>query len=663
MLDILSTDFYTHKNLADYLTVDELVTMSRVLKEGYDADKQSRSEWETSLEGYIKLANQVIESKTYPWVDAANVKYPLLTQAAITFNAQAYPALVPARNLVKGKTIGADKTGEKSKAAIRVGKYMTYQILHDMHGWEDDMDKLCITLPLTGTGFKKTYYDTVRGINVSELVLPQDLVVNYYAKTLEDATCKTHVMELYPNEVNAFIADGVYTDIKLLPSQMIDREGSVDEVNGIEAPVIDKSRPYKILEMHCEYDLDGDGYNEPYIVTMLQDTADILRIVPRFKRKDVTFIGNTVDVLRIKPTEYFTGYQFIPNQESGIYGVGFGKLLGPLNESINTILNILLDSGHLATLQGGFIAKGTRIKGGDTQFRPGEWKMAQTTGESLKNNIVPLPVKEPSGVLFSLLGMLIQSAEKLSSTTDIMTGDVPGQNTKATVMMKAIEQGTRVYTSIHKRMYRSLASEFKKLYILDSENLSYRTYFTAMDNDIPEEVFKHDFDIKNIDVIPAADPNIATEEQRFGKVQALMDVMQMVPNQQEVLRRYLEATDQPNIDLLMKAPPAQPTIEQQELQFEMKKFQQEHQLAMFEAETERMRVETQGARDDASAVLALAKAESEGHKPNLDAMKEATKRMKVSQDNAMKAGDQILKAKELESKEKGDDVGSKETTI
>lgn len=659
MLDIQHEDFYTSKNLAIYLTDDELITMARVLKEGYASDKASRGEWEDNLEGYIKLANQVMESKTYPWNDASNVKYPLLTTASLQYNARAYPALVPAKNVVKGKTIGFDKQGLKSKAAIRVGKFMTYQVLHDMAGWEEDMDKLCMVLPLIGTSFKKTYYNTVTKNNVSELVLPQDLVVNYYAKSLEDATCKTHIMNMYPNEITAFMAEGIYREIELHTSGLNEKEGDVTEVTGVAAPVTDKSRPFDVLEMHCEYDLDGDGYNEPYIVTMLQERNEILRIVPRFKRNDVSYLNNSSKVLRIAPIEYFTCYQFIPNPQSGIYGVGFGKLLGPLNESINTILNILLDSGHLATIQGGFIAKGTRIKGGDTQFRPGEWKMAQTTGESLKNNIVPLPVKEPSSVLFSLLGMLVQSAEKLSSTTDVMTGDLPGQNTKATVMMKAIENGSKVFTSIHKRMYRSLASEFKKLFLLNNEFLPYKTYFTALDTDVSYEVFRQDFDITSIDVLPAADPNIATEEQRLGRVNALFEVLQMIPNKQEAIRRYLEATDQPNIDVLMQPPPAQPSLEEQQLQFEKERFQQEHQLAAYEAETERMRVETQAVRDDSATVLNVAKAEEIAQKPALEMMKEATKRSKVNQDNAIKVADQLMKDKELQEKE----VGSKETTI
>jgi len=649
-IDILHPDYHNGTNIVEDLDEDTLKRIGRTLCKGYEEDLGSRGEWEKRVEDYIKLAAQVVETKTYPWPKAANIKYPLLTTASLQFNARAYPALVPSHNIVRGRVVGKDKDGSKREVATRLGKFMTYQLLFEMQEWEDDMDKLCMVLPLIGTAFKKSYHDAVEGRNKSELVLPQDLVVNYYAKNLETATRKTQVLSLYPNELEELFRDGTFRRIELRPSEISTKPGHDDDVQGVSPPSEDDDKPYEILEVHCFLDLDEDGYKEPYIVTVYKDTDTVLRIVPRFDLEDVEVEGD--DIIRIKPTEYYTGFVFIPDPQSGIYGMGFGTLLGPINETVNTVINQLLDAGHLSNLQGGFIAKGTRLKAGDGRFRPGEWKMAQTTGDDLRKNIVPLPVSPPSNVLFSLLGMLVQAGEKLASTTDVMTGELPGQNTKATTVMQAIEQGSKVFSSIYKRMYRSLTKEFKKLYKLNRLHLNSQQYFNVLDEENQEEVvFKRDFDEKVIDVIPVADPNVATEEQKLARVQALFEVMQLgAVNPKEVTRRYLEATNQPNIEQLMNMPQQGPSPEELQLQLEQMKVQLEHQRETAKIQIEAQRVEAQAIRDEANTALALAKAESEGKKANLELVKDATTRMKISTETALKLREQTMKTKEVTKK-------------
>ena len=235
------------------------------------------------------------------------------------------------------------------------------------------------------------------------------------------------------------------------------------------------------------------------------------------------------------------------------------------------MINQLLDAGTLSNMQAGFISKGIRIKGGNTQFTPGEWKYVNTVGDDLRKGLLPLPVREPSQVLFSLLGMMVTAGEKLSSVTEVMTGEIPGQNTKATVTMAAIEQGMKVFSSIYKRIHRSLGKEYKKLFKLNSLYLRDEEYFTVLD--IGQEqgavTGKQDYNAEDVDVIPASDPNVATEQQKLAKIQALGELLQLgTINPQEFTKRFLEATEQPNPEALMKMPEKQPSLEEQQFEDE-----------------------------------------------------------------------------------------------
>ena len=600
------------QNLAELLYDKDLGQIGTHVCEGYTNDKQSREGWEGKLDEWTKLALQVAEQKTTPWPGAANVKYPLITTAALQFNARAYPALLPGTSPIRGRVVGFDKTGEKAERAIRIGKHMSYQILSEMEDWEEEMDRLLFALPIVGCMFKKTYFDSVRGSNKSEIVYPKELVVNYWAKSLEEAERITHVLQMTENDIYERTVAETYIDIDiddLTPAPNVeDQQKKVsDEALGLETPELtDSTTPYTILEQCVYLDLDDDGYKEPYIVTVEEGSQKVLRIVPRFMEDDVQYVGK--NILRINPINFYTKYSFIPSPDGGFYDIGFGVLLGPINKTINTLINQLLDAGTLSNMQAGFVAKGIRIKGGTKNFLPGEWKTANSVGDDLRKGLVPLPVREPSQVLFSLLGMMIESGEKLSSVTEVMTGEIPGQNTKATVAMAAIEQGMKVFSSIYKRIHRSLSKEYKKLYTLNSIFLPTESYFNVLDvgQEGAQEIGLQDYSQEDVDVIPTSDPNVATEEQRLAKVESIGQLLQMGQpiNSQEFVKRYLEATEQPNIEALMEVPEQGPTLEEQQLEFEKFKFTEENDRAWEELRIKGIVGETTGLKNVADAEAA-----------------------------------------------------------
>ena len=313
-----------------------------------------------------------------------------------------------------------------------------------MEEWEEDMDKMMMALPITGTAFKKTYFCPQRLRNVSEYVNPRDLVINYFAKTVETASRKTQKLTYYPNELVELMRSGFFSDCDVFSSTYTDEDTQiVYETTGINPQDDGEDNAHIVLEMHCLLDLDEDGYQEPYIVHIHEDSEKILRIFPRFTQEDIMY-NQDGEIAKITPTEYYTGYIFPQNPESDIYGLGFGTLLGPLNETANTLINQLIDAGTLATTQGGFLGRGFKVKGGHFSFKPGEWKVTQSTGDDLRKNVFPLPVREPSGVLFQLLGMIVEAGQSMASTKDIMMGESPGQNQPATTTMAVLEQGLKV---------------------------------------------------------------------------------------------------------------------------------------------------------------------------------------------------------------------------
>lgn len=533
-------------NIAADLDEQKLQQIGKDALDGYTSDKQSRHEWELQIDEWTKLATQVRENKTWPWTKASNVKYPLLTTAAMQFAARAYPSLVPSDGkIVKSQVIGKDPDGTKTVLADRVSMYMSYQLMHEMHGWEEGMDKLLIMLPVVGTIFKKTYWDQVHKRNASEVILPKNVVVNYWAKSLESAERVSHVIEMSPRILKERQLNGTFLDIDLGKAPM--------PLEVKNAPENDKTTPYTLIEQHTYIDLDDDGYPEPYIVTFHLESGKVLRISARFDEDGMVF-NDKGKLVAITPIQYFTKFGFVPNPDGSFYDIGFGVLLGPINESVNTLINQLIDSGTLNNMQSGFLGKGLKIRMGETKFQPGEWKAVNSTGDDLKKQIVPLPSKEPSAVLYQLMGSLITSGKELASVAEIFVGKMPGQNTPATTTMATIEQGMKVFTAVYKRIYRSLAEEFQKLFELNGTYLDPYTYQEVLDI----EVGPDDFDSKQYKICPGADPTAVSQTEKLLKAQGLQELLPLgILDPVKVGLRILEAQEQPNYQDLLNPQVAQ----------------------------------------------------------------------------------------------------------
>ena len=605
-------------NIADYLEDRQLDDIGSRAYEEYDIDKASRAGWEEKMGAALDMAMQVAEKKDFPWPDAANIKYPLLTTAALQFASRAYPAIVDGRNVVKGKIIGADEgvpapgaqmdpeTGEpsawqtepggKQKRADRVGRHMSYQLLEEMEEWEEGTDKLLNILPIVGLVFRKVYYDTNLQRNVSEMIPPERLIVNNNVKTLDTAPRITEEFSLYPYEIEERKRKGLWLDIDLSAPQQPDPS----ERGEVTATGTDADEPRIFLEQHRYIDLDEDGYPEPYIVTIHRDSRKVVRIVARFDEDGVEISNERV--LRIQPVHYYIKYSFIPSPDNGFYDLGFGLLLGPLNSVVNTTINQLLDAGTLQNMGGGFIGSELRMKKGPTSFQPGEYKSVQSLGGDIRKAIVPLDMPGPSPTLFQLLGLLIEAAKDVASVKDVLTGDQDASNASPTTTLALIEQGLKVFSSIYKRVHRSLKKELKLLYRLNRLRLPEQAYFTVLDT--PEAISYKDYEDESIDIIPVSDPSVVTDTQRLGRAEFLMTfVGNPMMDSQEILRRVLSAASIEDPEKLFakeQGPGPEQLIKIAELDIKRR------EVAVKEAESE-----AKVGLFAAQAMLAIAKAEGE----------------------------------------------------
>lgn len=530
------------KNITELLSDEELHGIGDRVKREYDIDENSRAEWKKRNQDGMKLAMQVAEEKNYPFERAANVKLPLITTAAIQFNARAYPAIVDGQKVVKGNVTGYDPTGEKKDKADRIARHMSWQLTEQMDEWEEDTDRLLMILPIVGCAFRKSYFSNVTGRNCSDMVTAENLVVNYWAKSLSRAPRVTEVFGLYPYEITERIRAGVFRDVDLgLPA---DSDG-------------DDDAPHEFLEQHRRWDLDKDGYPEPYVITIHKETAKVVRIVTGFDLEDIELTQDG-RVAKVTPTEYYTKFGFIPSPDGGFYDVGFGLLLGPIGESANTAINQMLDAGHRQNAGGGFIGKGLRMKAGKVRLPPGEFMFVDAQGQTIRDNIVPLQWQGPSPVLFQLLGLLIDAAREVSATKDVLMGDQQNANVPASTTLALIEQGLKVFSAIYKRIHRSLKQEFNKLKKLNAKYMQPVEYFTVLDTQ--EKVAIEDYQDQSMDVVPVSDPTVVTEAQRMGRAQALLPFAgDPMIDGQEVKRRYFEAIGIENIEgLWAKQQPGPP---------------------------------------------------------------------------------------------------------
>lgn len=586
------------KNIAEELDDRELEKIGRLVMREFDVDDESRSDWLEENREAFKLAMQVAEEKMHPWPKASNVIFPLMTVAAVQFAARAYPAVVSGRNVVKGVVIGPDDgvpqmgpdgtpaiqmpqgqaqmgasgpeqpqgqgpmgamqqqgqpqqqpqpepqiiwqtpPGEKRKRADTIAAHMSHQLLDEMDDWEEDTDKLLHILPIAGCCFRKTFFDPGMGENVSDLAMAENVVINYWAKSMARAPRISERVWFYPHEIEENERSGIWLEHDFGRAV----ESGDDEDNRISSG--DDDAPHEFIEQHRRLDLDEDGYAEPYIVTVHRATSKVVRIVARYDPDGVKIRGD--QVVRIEAVEYYTKYDFMPNPEGGIYGIGLGKLLSPLNHSVNTIFNQLIDAGTLANTPSGFIGRGLSMHSGAVKFKMGQFTPVNSPGSRIREAIVPLEFKEPSQVLFALLGLAIDAAKDVASIKDVLTGETVSANMSPTTLMGMIDQGLQVFVGIYKRVHRALKKELDKLYRLNRVYLEDNAGF--QNGDSWTQITREDYE-RGSGVQPISDPSMVSNQQKLARAELLRsytgdpDIDQI-----KIKRRTLEAADIEDID-------------------------------------------------------------------------------------------------------------------
>lgn len=552
-------------NISEGMKQEQRDTIGEQCIRGYDVDLNSRKDLDELNKKAMKLAKQTFETKSFPWPDAANVKYPLITVASIQFASRALPELIPDEKITNMKVLGEDPEDEKKARGDRVSQYMDWQLTEDMDGWLDAQDRMLHVLPIVGTCFKKVYYDSLKGKVVSQFLSYDDVVVNAKAVNLKTARRVSHRIYKYGNYAVEMVNAGYWLDEDI-------GDPPADEFN-------DDDAPHLFIEQHCWLDLDDDGYDEPYVVTIHHETSKVMRIVARYDSTSLMLKAGAL--VRIEPIQYFVKYPFIPNPDGMFYDIGFGSLLYPINESINSAINQLLDSGTLANTGGGFLARGVKIRSGEIKFKPGEWKKTDVMGGDLKKGVLPLPIREPSQTLFQLLGLLITAGRDISSVQEAMSGTKPGENVSAATVVALIEQGLKVFSGIYKRIFRALTEELKLIYRLDGVYLEDKVYVALLDMDVTKE----DFNPKDLAIVPNADPSFSLDSQRAGKADALMKISgRKGLNEDNITAYYLKAIKVP---ANMMTPPDQrqdppPTIDEKKLDLEWAKFNLEKAASRFE---------------------------------------------------------------------------------
>ena len=512
-------------NLAEYLDDYVLGSISKKLISDVDSDKESRKEWmKTYTDGLKYLGMRFDEQRSQPFEGSSGVIHPILAESVTQFQAQAYKELLPAQGPVKTQIIG-QRNANTEMQAERVSEFMNYYIMNEMPEYDPELDQLLFYLPLSGSAFKKVYYDASKRRPVSKFVPAEDLLVPYEATDLLSAERVTHIVSMSSNEVRKLQLSGFYMDTELTGNDVEIRDTvseEIDKIQGME-PEYSNDEQRKLYEIHTVEDIEGfedldengepTGLKLPYIITIDESSQTVLSIRRNYEPEDP--IRNKIN--------YFVQYKFLPGL--GFYGLGLSHMIGGLSKATTSILRQLIDAGTLSNLPAGFKARGIRIRDEASPLQPGEFRDVDAPGGALRDSLMPLPYKEPSSVLFSLLGLLVQSGQRFASIADMNVGDSNAAMPVGTTVA-LLEKGTKVMSAIHKRLHYSQKSEFKILARVFGEFLPpVYPYETGSGS---REIKLEDFDRK-VDIIPVSDPNIFSMSQRVVLAQELLAMVQSNP--------------------------------------------------------------------------------------------------------------------------------------
>ena len=541
-----------YRNMRDDLEEDELQDIARTLYDNYEADKESRHEWESMFERGFDLLGLKIEEASEPFEGACTAVHPLLIESAVKFQSKASQELFPPNGPVKAQILGKH-TLEKENQAMRVQNFMNYQLTEQMPEYFDEFERMLFHLPLIGSSFKKLYYDASFKRPVSEFIPIDQFYVSYNASNLRNADRYTHVIYKSPVDLYREIKAEMYADVDLPEAGMINPTSfseKMDTIIGL-SPSSDSDPQYVLLEQHCYLDINDpnseDGESLPYIVTIEEQSKQVLSIRRNYDKDDPTK----------QKKVHFVHYRFVPG--FGFYGLGLMHFLGNLTMSATAAMRALIDAGQFANLPGGFKAKGVRMVGNNEPIAPGEFKEVEATGIDLNKAIISLPYKEPSSTLYQMLQFVTAAGQKFADSTEQIVSDAASYGPVGTTMA-LLEASSKFFTAIHKRLHKSQRDEFKILASIDKDYLPQEYPY-----EVPlaeRSIYQTDFDGK-IDVIPVSDPNIPSNAHRMMLANMALQMAQQSPpgmfNTEALNRTILSAANMPNLDeILPPKPEAKP---------------------------------------------------------------------------------------------------------
>ena len=548
--EVTAKEYYT--NLGTDMDEEVLKDVAHTVLENFQADKDSRSEWDSMFERGFDLLGLKLEDATEPFEGACTAVHPLLIESAVKFQSKASQELFPVGGPVKAQILGTQSV-EKQEQANRVQNFMNYQLTEQMPEYFDEFERMLFHLPLIGSAIKKVYYDAGIERPVSEFVPIDQFYVSYYASNLRKADRYTHVIYRNPVDMQKDIEAGIYSDIELPEATYPNQSNLSEKLNTIMgiSPTAEHDPQYVLLEQHLHLDIPDpecqEGEFAPYIVTVEQESRQILSIRRNYRA------GDTNKEKRM----HFVHYKFVPG--FSFYGLGLIHFLGNLTMTATAAMRSLVDAGQFANLPGGFKAKGVRMVGDNEPIAPGEFKEVEATGIDLQKAIVPLPYKEPSSVLYNMLGFVTAAGQKFADSTEQIVSDAASSGPVGTTMA-LLEASSKFFSGIHKRLHKSQRDEFKIIAEIDYDYLPVEYPY-----DVPNasrEIFKKDFD-GAVDVVPVSDPNIPSNAHRMMLANMALQMAQQSPpgmfNLEALNRTILNAANMPNIEeILPQAPKPQP---------------------------------------------------------------------------------------------------------
>lgn len=525
-------------DVSDLLDDDERMRVAGRAVDEFRLDKSDRREWDATIERALAASKQTGEAKNSPWPNASNLKYPALTNAALQFGSRTMGALMRDESVVKPKVFGSDPQGLKAAKGQRTSEFANYQLMYQCDEWQPGTDRLCHALPVLGTMFRKLYWSKARNRPVIDTVSARDVYVTMDAPSLMQAPRVTHGLTYYPYEIAQRVAAKVWRKHEYT------KDGA------------DTQKPCRYIEQYRYEDLDRDGLPEPYVVTVHEETMQIVRLEPAFDPTNVRAWESGAGDALVRDLPWID-YGFLPNPEGGFYSIGFGHLLEPLQSAINTLLNQIIDAGTRANAGGGLITQGLKLRASTIRIRPGVFEPVNVAGD-IREAIHEFQFSGANQTQMTMLELLLGAAKDLTGNADVLTGDMPNeQHVAQGTVLALIEQGLQVFSTIYKRLYWGERRAHRRLFGLNRDFLSKEAYQGFLDQPAdPQE----DFDMRGVDVLPVSDPAGVTDMQRLARANFLGARAQAAPleyNSSAVEMRILAAARIENVQEIL-APPDSP---------------------------------------------------------------------------------------------------------